>query len=554
MTSNHYIHFIIISIIIAIIVVCQFVVFFNTIKKLKVFDKIFSVGTNDYFLLKTLIEKIENGDFDIHKKMLNDYKVDIGSYVYTDIDKDGNVKSMYRRGEVVNLLKSKNPGNENEIRSKHKNPIINTILTSINDYLRENKGSVSDFHLMKDIVDRNCDAAEEEINTQIPIPLYLGLVGTMAGILLGIGYLWISGGLKDLLDSGKGMSGATGIEALLGGVALAMISSIVGILLTTWGSIRAKNAKAEFEKNKHIFLSWIQAKLLPKLTDSIAQTLEKMSHNLVAFNAKFSSNTTELGRALANVNESSRLHSKLLSAVNEIADKNISVKNLELYNALKESSDEIGTLGTYLKDVNSYLQNVRDLNSKLDDYENRTQIIENAGRFFTRNEKWLSENFDRANLEVQESLKRFDEATISSLKGLQDSLDSQTLNFSSALQRQQNTFSDTVAKQQDLMLQKLGEINKLVEEVKNLSAIKESIGKFEHATNEQNKKIADLANSIRELAQAKAIGGEIKVVQKMPRLLKNIALVTGSLVSFTCLAYIIPQIIEWISSLITEIF
>ena len=59
----------------------------------------------------------------------------------------------------------------------------------MNNYLDNNKSAVSDFHLMKDIVDRNCDAKEEEIQTQIPVPLYLGLIGTMSGILIGVGFL-----------------------------------------------------------------------------------------------------------------------------------------------------------------------------------------------------------------------------------------------------------------------------------------------------------------------------------------------------------------------------
>ncbi len=62
------------------------------------------------------------------------------------------------------------------INANPTNPIFNVILTSINRYLANNKGQVSDYYLMKDIVDRNVDAKEDEINTLIPIPLYLGLI------------------------------------------------------------------------------------------------------------------------------------------------------------------------------------------------------------------------------------------------------------------------------------------------------------------------------------------------------------------------------------------
>src|ERR1035437_1994546 len=76
---------------------------------------------------------------------------------------------------------------EPRIITKHKNSVLVIVIDSINNYLHNNKGAVSDFHLIKDIVDRNSDAIEDEIDSQIPIPLYLGLVGTMAGILVGVG-------------------------------------------------------------------------------------------------------------------------------------------------------------------------------------------------------------------------------------------------------------------------------------------------------------------------------------------------------------------------------
>jgi len=136
-----------------------------------------------------------------------------------------------------------------KIHTQHDNVIFKIIISSINKYLKNNKDAVSDYHLMKDIVERNCDAKESEINTQVPVPLYLGLVGTMLGILIGIGFLVFSGSLDDLLNTGNG-AGSKGIETLLGSVALAMISSINGIILTTRGSQLTKNAKTEVEKNK----------------------------------------------------------------------------------------------------------------------------------------------------------------------------------------------------------------------------------------------------------------------------------------------------------------
>ena len=156
------------------------------------------------------------------------------------------------------------------------NPTFKTIIESINVYLKKNKGNAIDYHLIKDIVDRNCDALEDEIQAQLPMPLYAGLAGTMSGVIVGVGYLWLSGGLKELLSTDKTeqvanavaktgeqavTSGADGIEAVLGGIALAMLASFIGIILTTFGSWRAKSVKVQVEIGKQKFLSWLQQEL-----------------------------------------------------------------------------------------------------------------------------------------------------------------------------------------------------------------------------------------------------------------------------------------------------
>ena len=50
------------------------------------------------------------------------------------------------------------------------NKIFIGIITSINKYLGNNSGSVIDFGLLKDAVDRHCDSVENDIATQTPIP------------------------------------------------------------------------------------------------------------------------------------------------------------------------------------------------------------------------------------------------------------------------------------------------------------------------------------------------------------------------------------------------
>lgn len=376
------------------------------------------------------------------------------------------------------------------ILSDHDNGIFNEIIRSINAYLKTNKGRVSDYHLMKDIVDRNCDTAEEEIDSQVPVPLYLGLMGTMAGILVGIGYLWISGDLNTLLDakSTSSESGAEGVQALLGGVALAMISSIMGILLTTRGSMLLKDAKAEVQSQKHSFLSWMQANMLPHLTNDTAQVLERMTRNLTNFNQEFYGNTKKLGAALSQVYETTKVQAQLIESINQLDNKRVVKQNLELYTALRNSTEEIGRLAELLNNSTEYLNAVRSLNERLDMGERRNEAIERMAEFFEAE----TQQIEQRKVAMTYSIGKIDSALETGLRQLGQHANSNLESFYTAL-----------GKQQDALQQKLGETETLIQEIKNLSPIKDGISKFERATRDQNARIDALSNAIRQLVEVK---------------------------------------------------
>ena len=235
---------------------------------------------------------------------------------------------------------------------------------------------------------------------------------------------------------------------------------------------------------------------------------------------------------ISQVNESYQLQTQLLNAVKQIADKEVSLQNIQLYNALKNSTEEIGTLAQYLNNTTQYLANVKVLNEKLDNYENRTQFIEHASKFYAKHENWLTENIEMANRSMRDSVEKYDKSVSETLGKIQENLEIKcgTLRH----------ISKTTGK----IRQKTKEIDKVIDELRNLSAIKDSISKFESATKNRIKKSIVL-QSIEKLAQMKSSGG---VVQKMPRMMK-IAIITGcSIMSLAGLSYLIIQIVNWISN------
>jgi hypothetical protein len=330
------------------------------------------------------------------------------------------------------------------------NDVSKTIFSSVNTYLQNNRNSKADFYLIKDIVDRNCDSAEEEISTRVPVPLYCGLAGTMLGIIIGVGSLWISGDLSSLLNASlEDVQGSGGIENLLVGVALAMSSSLVGVVLTTWCSWNVKDAKKEHEKNKHGFLSWVQAKLLPILTTDAMSAISKMTENLASFNDAFAQNTEDLKLALTEINKATEGQTELFATIRKIHFKEVVTANIEVYEKLKGCTEEIGLIGEQLKASRQYLQKVTALTDKLDVTEKRTQLIEEMSNYFIKERS----NLDAMSGVISHSIGEADSNLHKASEELKDSISNQYTQLAEHMNKQREKFEEVANEQTKTMTQ-----------------------------------------------------------------------------------------------------
>ena len=167
---------------------------------------------------------------------------------------------IFTRNNPLDWDINKQSGFVDGITVNTQSSILVSIKDSINKYLGNNKGSIIDFSLLKDAVDRHCQTVEDEIQTQMPVPLYCGLAGTMLGVIIGLGSLLFTDSISFLMgakamDSVNTASGgaAQGVKDLLWGVAWAMVASICGITLTTVNSMLFKKCKLQEEEGKKKF-------------------------------------------------------------------------------------------------------------------------------------------------------------------------------------------------------------------------------------------------------------------------------------------------------------
>lgn len=555
-------HWFLIVIIVIAIISFQFWVYRRTIEKIEPFKKVFKedfkekwkVVEKDGFsqIIPLTILQYENAlkANEQSKKQKESERIvlkrklsglEAGNQEYSDkLIEINRVDSELRK--IDESIRTEKDALDKLKESPSSNPTLNNIVCSINTYLEKNKGGSSDFHLMKDIVDRNCDALEDEIQSQLPMPLYAGLGGTMSGIIVGVGYLWLSGGLKNLL-SATGSADAKGIEALLGGVALAMISSICGIILTTLGSWKSKEALAEVEKGKQNFLSWIQQELLPKLKTGVDGEVGKIVDSI----KDFSGNTKKLDKTLAEINETVEGMSGMLKTLKQLNLVQMGTINIQVYDKLKGCTEEIGKLGIYLENVNGYLAKINQLSEQLSEADNRIKAFEEVAEYFKRErstfeqmQSVVSQSIGQSDADLKEAVRKFKESTANEYQSLIQYNEQKVADFKKAADLQNQILDKHLN-------EKIAQIDSITDEIKKLAPIKDAIGNFEKATKEQNRKIDDLSASIRELAHAKAEGRPMTIEHKslFPRWIKWPAIIGGIIVVISCLFFMVLKVLPY---------
>lgn len=380
------------------------------------------------------------------------------------------------------------------IQVNSKNDIFNRIVDSINTYLIRNKGAVSDFLLIKDIVGRNCDAEDEEIETQLPLPLYLGLMGTMFGIVIGLGYIAIGdGGFEAFISSPE-----KSIGILMGGVAVAMIASLVGIILTTHGSWLAKNAKSVMEAGKNEFYTWTQTELLPILSNSTANSLIMLQNNLLKFNDSFSSNIGKLNAALSQVHSSYESQIELMQLLENIDIKQVTNANIIVLKELQSSTKELERFNLYMRDVNSYLNRINELNESVNNYLDRTVMLEKMGTFF---EEELT-GIEQRKVQISQAVGNVDNTLKKAFVELQENAQDSITNMRENSIMQQNEFKKAMEVQKNEFKEKIAETSALVGELKNLTAVKTSMDDLKELTIHQNRKLDVLVDAIQTLGSS----------------------------------------------------
>ena len=433
------------------------------------------------------------------------------------------------------------------------NNIFRSIISSINKYLGYNAGSVIDFGLLKDAVDRHCDSVENDIATQTPIPLYWGLAGTMLGVIVGLWDLLDSNAIITLMgSSGNQISSsaenaALGVDALLSGVAWAMVASICGILLTTINSLLFKKCKLQEENGKNSFLAWMQSELLPELPTDTSEALNNLVRNLNRFNYTFAENTSNLRDALRAVNESYAIQADIIKAVHDMDIMKMAKANVNVLRELQECTDKLEAFNQYLNDIKGYTDAIHRFETLFNEETEKIHILEQIRDFFREYKGSISKVTADADRTLKDSLNKISNSTSTNVDELNKRFLDQSQTFKAILESEKKSFEDFIKELQIKFKGQMDQMPQLSKQLAEISAIPGKLDQLIKKIEDSNKRlVSDVASSMKQAVQASKVpapfvngGSEGVVMQSTPSWMKLTGLIGIIIIAIACIFNVI---------------
>ena len=470
---------VVIILIIVLLIGLQLFRLLKTHKKSKVLASVFETTTEGYKVEKYYIPKKElsSTTYDIILSDKRRYKRkgdDVETYedvVFTeagDVDGLPGVPSIEKKTRII--CKAKDKEEVSLISLPGENPLQKEINRVLNNYLIRNKGAASDYGLIKDVVERNCNSLEEEIETQTPWPLYFGLMGTMLGIIVGIGDIAINVGFDQFVEKPE-----EHIGGLMGDVAMAMIVSCCGILFTTTLSFFAKKAKSILETRKNAFYSWFQSELMPIISKENASTgLKRLEENLSKFNESFEDNVKELNATFSVVKETSGNQALLMKTLNKMDLKKMAEANIEILSRFNQTVGQLEKFNSYI----NYSQTV------LDDIAQRNTAISEATIS-------VDSNLDKA------------------LNELKNGVEQQMSVLRDSLRKSEEEMEKLVACESRLFANQDSKINAFFDSIQSFKPLIEGINSWKKDLKSQTMEISRLVDAISQMPLHDGNGGVV---------------------------------------------
>ncbi|MEO0896964.1 MAG: hypothetical protein AAFY71_11230 [Bacteroidota bacterium] len=166
-------------------------------------------------------------------------------------------------------------------------PAFREIIHMTNSYLSRNRGSSQGERLME-IAERKSSSMEEGVETNLPLPLYIGLLATFTGVIIGL----IKIGFEGVSDAA--------IQSFIGGVVVGMVGSATGLLLTVRSNAAFKKHKEYRDEGMEDYFQFLRTKVFHPEAAPVQGSIRDLRESLAAFQDGFAQYQSQMNDSLAN--------------------------------------------------------------------------------------------------------------------------------------------------------------------------------------------------------------------------------------------------------------
>ena len=332
------------------------------------------------------------------------------------------------------------------LKAKTCHPILDNIRNCLNDYLKNNYRYGINFVIIKDIVDREIEVKDEEITQSLSSPLYLGLVGTLIGIIFGLLSLYIEMNLGT-----KSTFAEADLGGLLQAVSLAVFASVSGLIITiVLSTYNYKKAIQQVLSGKNRQLSYLQTHLLPKL-HSIEETgLSGLQLGLEKFTKNATKLSKEIVEAMNQTTDNLEKQINLVSKVEQIDVSKLSKYNIELFDKLDQNvekfhafSEYIDSLGKISNNLERFSDRTSNIDSIMEHIEKNFEVTSKLAGFLSSHLSEIEDSKNYAISFIGSAKENFDEFIGDVTKEFKESINAikeQFLNISNNVEDSAGSF------------------------------------------------------------------------------------------------------------------
>lgn len=264
-----------------------------------------------------------------------------------------------------------------QLKGKRIDGSFKAVLAETNRYLLHNKGGAPDYTLLKELSLRPYRLLEEAVRANLYLPIYIGLLGAMLGMAIG---------LAGILPTGFA---APGLRILIAGFMLALFAGFSGLLFTLLSQRSYRQARQQAAQKQHAYFSFLQVQLLPRLQQDMASSFNNLRTVLDQFNTDFFQKIIDFKEVFSHLSSYVGVQEKLLTALEKAGLTHLTDANIRFLDKIRENAAMFETFGQYQQRLNESLLLGAEAAGDIRFVVERLRQIDDVQAYIRQNEEML---------------------------------------------------------------------------------------------------------------------------------------------------------------------